>query len=285
MTLTLSDLVPEQMPEVVAEGFQFTEGPVWHPEGYLLFSDIPADTIFRYTPGVGTDPYRSPSRNSNGLTFDRQGRLVAAEHGGRQVSRMAESAEGPAMDPLVGHFDGKRLNSPNDLVVHSGGSIFFTDPPYGIDPDPGEQGFNGVYRYDPDGSITLLRQDMNRPNGLAFSLDESLLYVDDTRNRHVLAFPVASDLTLGEPSVLVDMNTEATGGPDGMKVDSEGNLYVTGPGGLWVLAPAGEHLGTVEFPQLPANLCFGDADYRTIYVTARTGLYRIRVNVAGRPVF
>ena len=285
MTLTLSDLVPEQMPEVVAEGFQFTEGPVWHPEGYLLFSDIPADTIFRYTPGVGTDPYRSPSRNSNGLTFDRQGRLVAAEHGGRQVSRMAESAEGAAMDPLVGHYDGKPLNSPNDLVVHSGGSIFFTDPPYGIDPDPGEQGFNGVYRYDPDGSITLLRQDMNRPNGLAFSLDESLLYVDDTRNRHVLAFPVASDLTLGEPSVLVDMNTEATGGPDGMKVDSEGNLYVTGPGGLWVLTPAGEHLGTVEFPQLPANLCFGDADCRTIYVTARTGLYRIRVNVPGHPVF
>ena len=189
------------------------------------------------------------------------------------------------MEPLVGHYDGKRLNSPNDLVVHSGGSIFFTDPPYGIDPDPGEQGFNGVYRYDPDGSITLLRQDMDRPNGLAFSLDESLLYVDDSRNRHVLAFPITSDLTLGEPTVLVDLNVEAPGGPDGMKVDSEGNLYVTGPGGLWVLTPAGEHLGTVEFPQLPANLCFGDADYRTIYVTARTGLYRIRVNVPGRPVF
>ena len=177
------------------------------------------------------------------------------------------------------------LNSPNDIVVHSSGAIFFTDPPYGIDPDPGEQGFNGVYRLDPDGTVHLLNQDMNRPNGLALSLDESILYVDDSRNRHVLAFPLDVTLDVGEPAVLVDMDVDATGGPDGMKLDSQGNLYVTGPGGLWVTTPEGQHLGTIEFPQLPANLCFGGPDYKTIYVTARTGLYSIEVNVPGMPVF
>ena len=282
MAANLRDLVPEQDPATVAEGFEFTEGPVWYSDGYLLFSDIPANTIYRYLPGGSPEPYLSPSRNSNGLTFCPQGRLLACEHGGRQVSWMGDNGE---MVPLATHYDGKRLNSPNDIVVHSGGSIFFTDPPYGIDPEPGEQGFNGVYRLDPDGAITLLNRDMDRPNGLAFSLDESLLYVDDSRNRHVLAYPLHADLSVGEPSVLVDMDVAARGGPDGMKVDSQGNLYVTGPGGLWVTTPAGEHLGTVEFPQLPANLCFGGPDYQTIYLTARTGLYRIRVNVPGNPVF
>ena len=278
----LRDLIPEQEPAVVAEGFEFTEGPVWHPDGYLLFSDIPADTIYRYRPGDSPEPFIAPSRNSNGLTFDRQGRLLAGEHGGRQVSRQGD---GGTMEPLAGHYDGKRLNSPNDIVVHSGGAIFFTDPPYGIDPEPGEQGFNGVYRLDPDGAVTLLNREMNRPNGLAFSLDESILYVDDSRNRHVLAFPVNADLTLGAPAVLVDLDTADQGGPDGMKVDSQGNLYVTGPGGLWLITPEGEHLGTIPFPQLPANLCFGGADYQTIYVTARTGLYSIRTNIPGRAVF
>ena len=278
----LRDLIPEQEPALIAEGFQFTEGPVWHPEGWLLFSDIPADTICRYIPGGRPEPYLTPSRHANGLTFDRQGRLLACEHGGRQVSRQA--ADG-AMTPLVGHYAGKPLNSPNDLVVHSGGSVFFTDPPYGIDPEPGEQGFNGVYRLDPDGNIALLNSTMNRPNGLAFSLDESVLYVADSRNRNVLAFPVDADLSLGEPSLFVDMDTAESGGPDGMKLDSQGNLYVAGPGGLWIVTPAGEHLGTIPLPQLPANLCFGGPEYRTLYITARTGLYSLATNVAGMPVF
>ena len=282
MAKLLTDLVPEQTPAAIAESFQFTEGPVWHPEGYLLFSDIPADTIYRYVPGAAPEPFLTPSGNSNGLTFDRSGRLLACEHGGRRVSRMAENGN---MDTLAGRYDGKRLNSPNDIAVHSSGSIFFTDPPYGIDPAPGEQGFNGVYRLDAHGAVTLLSREMNRPNGLALSLDESILYVDDSRNRHVLAFPVNVDLEVGEPTVVVDMNVEAQGGPDGMKLDSEGNLYVTGPGGLWVVTSEGEHLGTIEFPQVPANLCFGGNDCKTIYVTARTGLYSIRVNVAGNAVF
>ena len=282
MATELKDLIPDQNITTIAEGFQFTEGPVWHPDGYLLFSDIPADTIYRYTPGYSPEPHLTPSGNSNGLTFDGQGRLVACEHGRRRVSRMG--ADG-SMETLADRFDGKRLNSPNDIVVHSSGAVFFTDPPYGIDPDPGEQGFNGVYRLDTDGSVTLLNREMDRPNGLALSLDESILYVDDSRKRHVLAYPLSLDLGVGEPSVILDMNVEAQGGPDGMKLDAEGNLYVTGPGGLWVATPDGEHLGTIEFPQLPANLCFGGADYRTIFVTARTGLYSLAVSVAGRAVF
>ena len=282
MAADLRDLIPEQEPALIAAGFQFTEGPVWHPEGWLLFSDIPADTIYCYIPGGRPEPYLMPSRHANGLTFDRQGRLLACEHGGRQVSRQA--ADG-IMTPLVGHYAGKPLNSPNDLVVHSGGSVFFTDPPYGIDPEPGEQGFNGVYRLDPEGGLTLLNSTMNRPNGLAFSLDESVLYVADSRNRNVLAFPVQADLSLGAPSVLIAMDTAESGGPDGMKLDRQGNLYVAGPGGLWIVTPAGEHLGTIALPQLPANLCFGGPDYRTLYITARTGLYSLAVNVAGVPVF
>lgn len=282
MTSDLRDLVPDQTIVTIAEGFQFTEGPVWHPDGYLMFSDIPADTIFRYVPGSNPEPYLEPSGNSNGLTFDLQGRLLACEHGGRRVSRM--KADG-GMETVKDQFDGKRLNSPNDIVVHSSGAIFFTDPPYGIDPDPGEQGFNGVYRIDPAGPITLLNRDMNRPNGLALSLDETILYVDDSRNRHVLAYALNDSLDLGAPSVILDMDLAALGGPDGMKLDGEGNLYVTGPGGLWVATPEGQHLGTIVFPQLPANLCFGGQEYKTIFVTARTGLYSIEVNVAGRPVF
>ncbi len=282
MATELRELVSDQVITTIAEGFQFTEGPVWHPDGYLLFSDIPADTIYRYAPGSDPEPYLTPSGNSNGLTFDGQGRLVACEHGGRRVSRTGPDG---SMDTVADRFDGKRLNSPNDIVVHSSGAIFFTDPPYGIDPDPGEQGFNGVFRLDTDGSLELLNRDMDRPNGLALALDESILYVDDSRNRHVLAYPLNADLGVGEPSVILDMNVEAQGGPDGMKLDSEGNLYVTGPGGLWVATPEGQHLGTIEFPQLPANLCFGGPDYRTIFVTARTGLYSIEVSVAGRAVF
>ena len=282
MASSLQEIISNPVPSTIAEGFEFTEGPVWHPEGYLLFSDIPANTIYRYEPGKAPQPYLSPSGNSNGLTFDRSGRLLACEHGGRRVSRMSDNG---VMETLAEQYNGNRLNSPNDIVVHSSGAIFLTDPPYGIDPDPGEQGFNGVYRLDPNGTVNLLSQDMNRPNGLALSLDESVLYVDDSRNRHVLAFSLNSALGVREPEVLVDMDVDASGGPDGMKIDSEGNLYVTGPGGLWVVTSDGNHLGTIEFPQLPANLCFGGPDYKTIYVTARTGLYSIEVNVPGIPVF
>ena len=278
MPRDLSDVVASGEPRLLASGFKFTEGPVWHREGYLLFSDIPGDTIFRWAPGGSAEPYIQPSRQSNGLTYDAQGRLIACEHAGRQVSRQSP---GGAMETVVDGYEGKRLNSPNDVVVHSSGAIYFTDPPYGILPDLGELGFNGVYRVDPDGSMTLLFSDFERPNGLAFSPDESVLYIDDTSRRHVRAFDVAADGSLSNDRVFVDMNVEAHGNPDGMKVDVEGNLYITGGGGLWVVAPDGRHAGTVAFPELPANVAFGGPDDRTIYVTARTSIYSVQGKVPG----
>jgi len=179
------------------------------------------------------------------------------------------------------HYDGKRLNSPNDVVVHSNGRIFFTDPPYGIEPEQAEIGFNGVYRIDADGSVTMLESDFGRPNGLAFSPDESILYVDDTERRNVRAFDVGDGFSLSNDRVFIDMDTPEAGSPDGMKVDTEGNLYVTGAGGVWVISPDGAHLGTIAFPELPANVAFGGDDYKTLFVTARTGLYSVQINTPG----
>ena len=278
MPATFSDLVPDSEPTKLAGGLLFTEGPVWHPDGYLLFSDIPADTIYRYAPGGKPESYIHPSRNSNGLTLDRSGRLTACEHTGRRVSRQADSGQ---METVASHWDGKRLNSPNDLVVHSGESIFFTDPPYGIEPDQAEIGFNGVYRIDTDGTVTLLASDFGRPNGLAFSPDESILYVDDTERRNVRAFDVRQDRTLANDRVFIDMDVEPAGSPDGMKVDTEGNLYVTGAGGVWVISPDAEHLGTIAYPELPANVGFGGDDYKTLFATARTGLYSVQLSIPG----
>ncbi len=272
------DHIPDQDPRQLATGFQFTEGPAWHPDGYLLFSDIYGDTIYRWTPDGGATPYIKPSRNSNGLTFDHRGRLVACEHGGRMVSRMAI---GKQMETLVDRYEGRRLNSPNDVVVHSGGAIYFTDPPYGIQPEDAELDFNGVYRLDPDGNMTLLVSDFLRPNGLAFSPDESVLYIDDSRRRHVRAFDVEPDGSLSNDRAFVDMDIDKPRNPDGMKVDIEGNLYITGAGGLWVVDPNGHHLGTFEFPEPPANVAFGGPDNQTIYATARTSLYSIRCKIPG----
>ena len=268
--------------EQLATGFQFVEGPVWHKEGYWLFSDIPANRINKITPDGNLEVFREPSGNSNGLTLDHSGRLVACEHGNRRVS-MSEVPGEP--ETLVDTFEDKRLNSPNDVVVHSNGSIYFTDPPYGILPDLGEIGFFGVYRVDTDGSITLLVSDFIRPNGLAFSPDESVLYIDDTENRHVRAFDVQSDGSLTHDRVFVDMNVEAQGSPDGLKVDVEGNLYITGGGGLWIVEPDGNHVGTVAFPELPSNVAFGGPDNCTIYVTARTSVFSIQGKVAGTKVW
>jgi len=282
VALTLREMLPEQQPQLVAKGFQFTEGPVWHPDGYLLFSDIPGNSIYRFVPNRGVQKFVSPSRNSNGLTFDRVGRLLACEHGGRQISRIDDSGD---MRPLIESYDGKPFNSPNDIAVHSSGSIFFTDPPYGIDPEPGEQGFNGVFRYDPGGGVTLLLDDLERPNGLAFSPDETTLYVADSRSRRVLSYHVNQDLTVGRQQEFANMDVPGAGNPDGMKVDTQGNLYVAAAGGIWVLEPSGNHVGTIEFPELPSNLAFGGQRYRTLYVTARTGVYSFHVYVPGIPAF
>jgi gluconolactonase len=276
--MKLRSLVESGDPELLATGFQFTEGPVWLPDGYLLFSDIPADRIYEWAPDGDATVWREPSGNSNGLTLDRQGRLIACEHGNRRVSRM--TADG-TVDALVDRYHDNRLNSPNDVVVKSDGTVYFTDPPYGIEPEEREQPCNGVYRILNGGALELMVDDFDRPNGLAFSPDESILYIADSPRRHVRAFDVLPDGSLTNSRVFADMDHPQPGSPDGMKVDEEGHLYVAGATGVWVFEPDGTHLGVIVTPERPANCAWGDPDRKSLYITARTSLYRIRVKVPG----
>jgi len=268
--------------EKVAGDFKFTEGPVWNRAGFLLFSDIPANTIYKWTPGGKAEVFRQPSGNSNGLTYDRQGRLIACEHSNRRVSRMGRDGKVTA---LAEAYQGKRLNSPNDVVVRRDGNIYFTDPPYGIPKEQKQElEFQGVFRLSPKGELTLIAKDFDRPNGLALSPDEKTLYVDDTTRRHVRAFTLAKDGSASGGAVVADLKVEK-GGVDGMKVDAKGNMYVTGSGGVWVFDKAGKHLGTIAVPETPANCAFGDRDYKTLYITARTSLYRVRLPYAGHRTY
>jgi len=282
--MKLKSLIEAGDPEQIATGFQFTEGPVWHPDGYLIFSYIPANRTYKWTPDGVVTTWRETSGFSNGLTLDHQRRVIACEHGGRRVSRVA--ADGTVVT-LADSYGGKRLNSPNDVVVKSDGTIYFTDPPYGLAPPYGpsvqeqEQPCNGLYRILPDGVIELLIDDFDRPNGLAFSADESLLYVDDSPRRHVRVFDVRPDGRLSNSRVLADMDHPQPGSPDGMKIDAEGHLYVTGATGVWVFEPDGTCLGVFVTPERPANCAWGDPDRQTLYITAQTSLYRVRTIVPG----
>jgi gluconolactonase len=276
--MKLKTIVESGDPERLATGFQFTEGPIWLPDGSLLFSDIPANRIYRWTAESNIEVWREPTGNSNGLTLDREGRLIACEHTTRRVSRT--EGDGTVIT-LADQYQGKRLNSPNDVVVKSDGTIYFTDPPYGIEPEEGEQPCNGVYRILMDGTIELLIDDFDRPNGLAFSPDESILDVDDSPRRHVRAFDVQADGRLTNSRILADLDHPQPGSPDGMKVDEAGHLFVTGATGIWVFEPDGTHLGVIVTPERPANCAWGDADRKSLYITARTSLYRIRVKVPG----
>lgn len=267
-------------PERIATGFLFTEGPVWC-DGVLRFSDIPGDCIYEWHPHGQVRRWRYPSGNSNGLTRDGQGMIVACEHGNRRVSR-SDAAGQP--HTIVDRYNGKRLNSPNDVVVRADGVIFFTDPPYGIDESQREQPLNGVYAVHPDGRILLIGNDFDRPNGLAFSPDEKTLYIGDSRRRHVRAFAVGADGTLSNSRAIFDMDHPQPGSPDGMKVDQAGHVYVAGATGIWVFEPDGTCLGIIAMPELPANLAWGDDDLQTLYITARTSVYRIRTTTPGVPV-
>jgi gluconolactonase len=276
--MKLNDLIEPGDPEIIASGFEFTEGPIWSPEGALLFSDIPANRIYRWTSEDGIVVWREPSNHANGLTLDRQNRLVICEHGNRRVSRI--EADG-SISTLADSYDGKRLNSPNDIVVKSDGTIYFTDPPYGIEPDEQEQTHNGLYRITLEGSVELLRDDFIRPNGLAFSSDESVLYVDDSRRRHVRGFDVNLEGGLSNSRVIADMDHPQPGSPDGMKINVEGHLFVAGATGIWIFEPDGTSLGVIVTPERPANCAWGDEDSKSLYITARTSLYRIRVKIPG----
>ena len=272
--------------ERIATGFQFTEGPVWNSKGgYLLFSDIPKNQILRWSPAGEITIFREPSGNSNGLTYDREERLVICEHGGRRISRIERDG---SYRILADKFQDKRLNSPNDVVVNSEGMIYFTDPPYGIEPEQQELPFQGVFRLDPENrELTLLVKDFEKPNGLAFSPDEKVLFIADssTDRRHLRAFDVNPDGTLGNNRVFAEIRSEETGNPDGIKVDMEGNVYVSAAGGIWVFSVNGEKLGVIKTPERPANCAWGDADWKSLYLTARTSLYRVKLNIPGYNVF
>jgi gluconolactonase len=281
----LSRIVPAGAKiEKLAGGFKFTEGPVWTREGFLAFSDIPNDAILKWDPKSRTvSDYRKPSQGANGNTLDSQGRMVSCEHAGRRVARTGRDGK---LETVVDRYEGKRFNSPNDVIFKSDGAMYFTDPPYGLpkqDDDPAkEQKHNGVYRLK-GGKVSLLATDLQRPNGLAFSPDEKTLYVanSDSARKLWMAYPVQADGTLGAGKVFFDVTSSQEDGlPDGMKVDKAGNLYCTGPGGIWIFNPAGKHLGTIKPTEVPANCAWGD-DGKTLYMTARTGLYRIRLSVAG----
>jgi gluconolactonase len=266
--------------ERVATGFEFTEGPIWlAEENCLLFSDILANKIFKLAPNSEVTVFRDPSFNSNGLTRDKQGRLIACEHGMRRVTRTEKDG---SITVLAEKFQGKKLNSPNDIVVKSDGSIYFTDPPYGIKPEQQEQPIQGVYRLSPDGKeIIVVADDFDKPNGLAFSPDEKKLYIDDSERRHIRVFDVQADGKLANSCIFYKINGKKPGLPDGMKVDVQGHIYCTGAGGVWVFDSEGNHLGTIVTPEVPANCAWGDDDLQSLYITAGTSVYKIRVNIPG----
>lgn len=288
-------LIPaDTVVERIAGGFTFTEGPVWNGD-HLLFSDIPNNRIVRWRElpeGPEVTTFKHPSgwpldqptevrgKGSNGLTLDRQGRLIACEHGNRRVSRY--EADG-SLTVLADAYEGKRLNSPNDVVVRSDGAIFFTDPPYGlVDHTVGKElPYHGVFRLDTDGTLMLLVDDFERPNGLAFSPDEQTLYIDDTARKHIRAFDVDAPGSLANGRIFADLNVPGDGAPDGLKVDTEGNVYCTGTGGVWVLNAAGTVLGKIVTPDIAANVGWGGADWQTLFLTARPSVYRLRVTVPG----
>jgi gluconolactonase len=260
--------------EMVQGGFQFTEGPQWREAGAdLVFTDIPASTIYRYQPGGGAPVVLvNPSNNANGLAVDGNGALLAAEHGSRSVTRAGAT--------VASTFEGKRLNSPNDVIVADDGTIYFTDPPYGLS-GPSELGFMGVFRVAPNGTVTAEHRGglAARPNGIGMSPDGTALYVADTADGNLYRYPVQPGGALGQRTVLAP----TAGGPDGLAIDVAGNIFVTTNAGVEVFAPSGSRWGAIAVPMQPANCAFGDADHRTLYITARSTLYRVRLAHAGLP--
>ena len=261
--------------ERLATGMVFTEGPVWVPRegGFLVFSDIPANELKKWTAPAGLQVFRQPSGNANGHTLDRQGRIISCEHTGRRVSRL--EADG-TWTTVVDQFEGKKFNSPNDVVVKSDGTIWFTDPDYGLGGKPREIDGCLVFRFDPKTkSLAAVVKDFDKPNGLCFSPDEKKLYIADSgKPRHIRVFEVTPDNTLSAGRVFCAIDK---GGPDGIRCDSDGRIYSSAGDGIHVFAPDGRLLFKILAPETPANLCFGGTDGKTLFITARKSLYSIRV--------
>ena len=262
--------------EQIRGDFQFLEGPVWVPaRNELLFSDIPASRVYRYSPATNAfSVFREPSGQANGNALDPQGRLVTCEHENRRVSR---TEPGGTIIALATHYEGKRLNSPNDVVCRSDGSVYFSDPPYGVKAELRELDFQGVFRIGaPGGRALALAKDFAKPNGLAFSPDEKVLYIADTELGHIRAFDVNADGTIANSRVFCQVER-----PDGFRVDTEGSLYIAAIRSVEIFDRTGKKRGEITLPERPANVAFGGPDRQTLYICARTSLYRVRVNVPG----
>jgi gluconolactonase len=314
MSATLDTIVPAGAKlEKITSGFTWTEGPVWIHSGFLLFADIPANKIHKWTPGSThaetfihpsgwkeTTPFGGKEPGSNGMTLDSKGRLTVAGHALRNVWRLETMDPKGQITVLADHYKGKRLNSPNDLVYKSDGALYFTDPPYGLasqqDNDPKkEQPVNGVYRLEgarehapgappANDKLRLLISDLTRPNGLAFSPDEKYLYVNcsDTKKKIWMRYDVDADGSVSNGKLVADVTSDPReGAPDGMKVDQHGNIYSTGPGGIWIFSPELKHIGTIDVPERCGNLAWGDADGKTLYIMASENLYRIELKIPG----
>jgi gluconolactonase len=272
--------------ERVATGFTFTEGPIWMPDGSLHFSDMPADKRRRWHPDEGVTVLRDPSNKCNGMTLDNDGNVIVCEHVTSSVVR--ESPDG-GRETLATHWGEKELNAPNDVIVARDGSILFSDPTYGRMPVFGlereqELDFQGVYRIPAGGGLELLVDDFEQPNGLCFSPDESLLYVNDTARAHIRVFDVGPGHQLSNGRVLAEGIGDGViehGVVDGMKIDELGNVYVTGPEGVWVFGSDGEHLGVIKVPEGTGNVNWGDEDWRSLYIAASSSIYRVRMQVGG----
>lgn len=272
-------LTPNATVEKVADGMTFTEGPVWHRDGYLLFTDVPRSKIMQWDAKNGLRAWLEPSRRANGLAIDSKGRLIACESELRRIA--AVTADGTSTS-LVDKFNDKRLNTTNDLTIARDGAIYFTDPGGGN--ATSEMDFSGVYRLSPKGELTLLTKDIPYPNGITFAPDGKTLYVSSTIKHQVFAFDVQPDGTVTKQrpfAAIYPHGTNRVGVADGIKTDVQGNLYVTGHGGVWVFDKTGQAQGIIPVPEAPSNCAFGDADFKTLYITARKSLYRIRLTVAG----
>jgi gluconolactonase len=277
----LSRILETTNAERLATGFVFTEGPLWHPDGFYYFVDVRSSVLYRIKPGQPHEIVRKDTGGGNGTTFDLEGRLVQCEGDNRRVTRM--SADG-SIAVLVDRYEGKRLNRPNDVVCKSDGTLYFTDPGLRVPLAERELPYAGVYRIGHDGAVTLVA-DFEYPNGLAFSPDERVLYVANTRwAQYIHAIDLDASGAMVRRRIFADMSSdEKEGVPDGMKVDVEGRVYCTGPGGTWVFAPDGTRLGIIRTPEVPANVAFGGPDLRALFLTARTSVYTLRVKVPGQP--
>lgn len=278
--VSAQDLIAEGAePEVITNGYQFTEGPLWHPDGYLLFSDIPANTIFKWTPGKEAEVFVKPSGSANGIALYEDGNLVVAQHSGK-ISRITSDR---TLETLVASYKRQRLNSPNDLTVSADGFIYFTDPPFGVSEENRELDFSGVYMLSPDLTLTPFYRKFSSPNGIILSPDETKLYVNNSETGQIMVFDLDKDGTPVNPRTFASVGSGTDqGSADGMTIDSEGRVYSTGPGGVFIFDVNGNQIRKIETEDRISNLAFGGEHNRTLFMTAPSVVYSLKMDVKGK---